>query len=103
MLVLSRRTSQQIIIGPEIRITVVRIDRNQVRLGIQAPPGLSILRSELVVDSESPSPSSDAGAVAVRTEIVPRRRSRPRREAAVAEPMESPSTARRISVPERSG
>jgi carbon storage regulator len=48
MLVLSRRTSQQIMIGPEIRITVVRIDRNQVRLGIQAPPDLPILRYELV-------------------------------------------------------
>lgn len=47
MLVLSRRTSQQITIGPEIRITVVRIDCNQVRLGIQAPPELSILRGEL--------------------------------------------------------
>jgi carbon storage regulator len=47
MLVLSRRTSQQIMIGPEIQITVVRIDRNQVRLGIQAPPGLTILRREL--------------------------------------------------------
>ncbi len=47
MLVLSRRTSQQIMIGPEIRITVVRIERNQVRLGIQAPPGVPILRNEL--------------------------------------------------------
>ena len=48
MLVLSRKPSQQVMIGSEIRITVVRIDRNQVRLGIQAPAGLSILRSELV-------------------------------------------------------
>jgi carbon storage regulator len=47
MLVLSRRTSQEIMIGPEIRVTVVRIDRNQVRLGIQAPPDLPILRREL--------------------------------------------------------
>jgi carbon storage regulator CsrA len=54
MLVLSRRTSQQIMIGPEIRITVVRIDRNQVRLGIQAPPGLSILRSELLATPPAP-------------------------------------------------
>jgi carbon storage regulator len=47
MLVLSRKPSQQVMIGSDIRITVVRIDRNQVRLGIQAPAGLSILRSEL--------------------------------------------------------
>ncbi len=47
MLVLSRKASQQVMIGGDIQITVVRIDRNQVRLGIQAPPGLTILRSEL--------------------------------------------------------
>ena len=47
MLVLSRKPSQQILVGSDIRITVVRIDRNQVRLGIQAPPGIPILRNEL--------------------------------------------------------
>ena len=47
MLVLSRKPSQQILVGSDIRITVVRIDRNQVRLGIQAPPGIPILRTEL--------------------------------------------------------
>ncbi len=47
MLVLSRKPLQQILVGSEIRITVVRIDRNQVRLGIQAPPGIPILRQEL--------------------------------------------------------
>jgi carbon storage regulator len=47
MLVLSRKPSQHILVGSEIRITVVRIDRNQVRLGIQAPPGIPILRHEL--------------------------------------------------------
>jgi carbon storage regulator len=48
MLVLSRKPSQQIMIGPDIVITVVKIDRNQVRLGIQAPTGVPILRHELV-------------------------------------------------------
>jgi carbon storage regulator len=47
MLVLSRKASQQVLIGGDIRITVVRIDRNRVRLGIQAPAGLAILRTEL--------------------------------------------------------
>ena len=47
MLVLSRKTSQQITIGPDIVITVVKIDRNHVRLGIQAPPDIPILREEL--------------------------------------------------------
>ncbi|MGO9466139.1 MAG: carbon storage regulator [Isosphaeraceae bacterium] len=48
MLVLSRKISQQVLIGSDISITIVRIDRNQVRIGISAPPGVSILRQELV-------------------------------------------------------
>ncbi len=47
MLVLSRKISQQVLIGSDISITIVRIDRNQVRVGISAPPGVSILRQEL--------------------------------------------------------
>jgi carbon storage regulator len=50
MLVLSRKPSQQITIGSDILITVVRIERNQVRIGIQAPPGIPILRSELTAE-----------------------------------------------------
>jgi carbon storage regulator len=48
MLVLSRKQSQQIVIGRNIRITVVRIERSQVRLGIDAPDGVVILREELL-------------------------------------------------------
>jgi carbon storage regulator len=47
MLVLSRKLSQQVIIGSDVSITIVRIDRNQVRIGISAPPGVPILRQEL--------------------------------------------------------
>jgi len=47
MLVLSRKQSQQIVVGRDIRITVVKIDRNQVRLGIEAPRAIAILRDEL--------------------------------------------------------
>lgn len=39
MLVLSRKQSQQILIGTDISITVVKIDGSQVRLGIAAPRG----------------------------------------------------------------
>jgi carbon storage regulator len=47
MLVLSRKPSQQIMVGPDIVITIVKIDRNHVRLGIQAPSDITILRHEL--------------------------------------------------------
>jgi carbon storage regulator len=52
MLVLSRKPLDSVLIGDNVRITVVRIDRNQVRLGIEAPPNISILREELQLDKE---------------------------------------------------
>ena len=48
MLVLSRKQSQQITIGPDIRITIVKLERNHVRLGIEAPRGVTVLRAELL-------------------------------------------------------
>jgi carbon storage regulator len=53
MLVLSRKQSQQIAIGPDIRITIVKLERNQVRIGIEAPRGVTVLRSELVARGEA--------------------------------------------------
>ena len=47
MLVLSRKRSERILIGSSIRITVVKLEGNQVRLGIEAPVQLPILRGEL--------------------------------------------------------
>ena len=44
MLVLSRQRDQVIYIGGGIKITVVDIRGDQVRLGIEAPAGVSILR-----------------------------------------------------------
>jgi carbon storage regulator len=38
---------QSIMIGPDIKITVVKVERNQVRIGIDAPRELVILRDEL--------------------------------------------------------
>jgi len=48
MLVLSRKRSERIVIGSSILITVVKVDGNQVRLGIEAPDTLPILRAELL-------------------------------------------------------
>jgi carbon storage regulator len=52
MLVLTRKQSQQIMIGTDIRITIVKVERNQVRLGIEAPSGMTILREELLARDE---------------------------------------------------
>lgn len=47
MLVLSRKVNERIQIGDEITITVVRISDGNVRIGINAPSHLLILRDEL--------------------------------------------------------
>jgi carbon storage regulator len=48
MLVLSRKLNEKIIIDGEITITVVKIDRNQVRIGIEAPGHVPVYREELL-------------------------------------------------------
>lgn len=47
MLVLSRKLGEKIIIGENIIITVVDIDRGKIRLGIEAPKDVEIWREEL--------------------------------------------------------
>jgi carbon storage regulator len=48
MLVLSRKRGQSITIGDQIVITVVRLSRGNVQIGIEAPGHVSILRQEIV-------------------------------------------------------
>lgn len=47
MLVLSRKPGERILIGEEIAVTVVRIGPNTVRIGIDAPRDMNIVRDEL--------------------------------------------------------
>ncbi len=47
MLVLSRKTSERILIGDDVAITIVRIGPNSVRIGIEAPKTMNIVREEL--------------------------------------------------------
>ena len=47
MLVLTRKPNQSILIGETIRVVVVSIERDQVKLGIEAPRDLTVHRSEI--------------------------------------------------------
>lgn len=49
MLVLSRRQGERIIIDGGIKIDVVEIRRNRVRLGITAPGGIGVIREEIIL------------------------------------------------------
>ena len=47
MLVVTRKKDEKLIIGNEIEIQVLRIGRDNVRLGIKAPSNISIYRHEI--------------------------------------------------------
>jgi carbon storage regulator len=47
MLVLSRKINQSIMIGDDVRIVIVAVDRDQVKLGIEAPRSVPVHRSEI--------------------------------------------------------
>ena len=47
MLVLSRKLGEKIVIGDNVVVTVVKIDRNQIRIGIEAPHDVPVYREEI--------------------------------------------------------
>jgi carbon storage regulator len=47
MLILTRKTGQEIIIAGDIRITVTNISGDRVKLGISAPPHIKVNRAEV--------------------------------------------------------
>lgn len=48
MLVLTRKVGERIHIGDDVVLTVVSIKGNQVRLGVQAPVDVKVMRAELL-------------------------------------------------------
>lgn len=51
MLVLSRKQNQRIRVGDQVVVTVVRVSGDKVRIGIEAPHDMRVLRDELDDDS----------------------------------------------------
>ena len=60
MLVLSRKESEKIKLGDSIVLTIVRVNGDRVRLGIEAPSDMLILRHEL---EHPPVPNAGSGTV----------------------------------------
>jgi carbon storage regulator len=62
MLVLSRKQSERIRLGKDIIVTVVRVAGDKVRLGIEAPSDIVVLRDEL--DTHSADAAGEIGVTA---------------------------------------
>ncbi len=48
MLILRRKAGEAISIGDEIRVVIIQVKGNQVKIGVEAPPGIAIYRDELL-------------------------------------------------------
>ncbi len=64
MLVLSRKLGEKILIGDQIVVTVVKIDRNQIRLGIEAPAEVAVYREEIAPGAAATTTAAASTAVA---------------------------------------
>lgn len=53
MLILTRRSNERIFIGDNVVLVVLGIENNRVKLGIEAPSDVAILREEIVSDSKN--------------------------------------------------
>jgi carbon storage regulator len=69
MLVLSRKVGEGILIGDRIAVTVLRINGPTVRLGIEAPPDVTVLREQLADQptDQSADPATDPAVPATTT------------------------------------
>lgn len=64
MLVLTRKPGEKIILGDDIVLTVVQVHGNRVRVSIEAPDDVRILRGELACWIEAEATASAMGATA---------------------------------------
>ena len=48
MLILTRRVGETVMIGDDIQVAVLGVKGNQVRVGIEAPTAINIVREELL-------------------------------------------------------
>lgn len=74
MLVLARKLNESIVLGDDITIKVISIDKGVVKLGIDAPQNISIMRSELLEDVKdsniAASKESDLNVVSMLSSLI---------------------------------
>ncbi len=89
MLVLSRKTRDAIVIGHDVRVMVLSIGRDQVRLGIEAPPDVEVHREEVylaIQEANRQAAASSAEATEALAAVLPHRAGSAPADAASTEP-----------------
>ncbi len=61
MLVISRKREESLVIGDNIEVKIVKIEENSVKIAIDAPRDLKILRKELIQDIKAQNKKSISG------------------------------------------
>lgn len=83
MLVLSRKINQAIMVGDNVRIVIVAVERDQVKIGIEAPRDIPVHRSEVYEEiqraNRQAAEAAPATAPAGTAAPVPLSQSRPKR------------------------
>lgn len=69
MLILSRKKEEQIVIGNDVVITVLDVDGDKVKIGIDAPMNVKVLRRELVEDVKAVNTESMGVSVSLFSEL----------------------------------
>ncbi|MEN8207107.1 MAG: carbon storage regulator CsrA [Pseudomonadota bacterium] len=60
MLILTRRMNETLMVGDDVKVTVLSINGNQVRIGVQAPRHIPVHRQE-IYEKIKKEESSDSG------------------------------------------
>ncbi|MFM8399283.1 MAG: carbon storage regulator [Pirellula sp.] len=81
MLILTRKESERIYLGDDIVLTIVRVGTDKVRIGVEAPSDVRVLRLELSESDSAPTIDGELDRPR-RLEIKPNRSTEPRRRAA---------------------
>jgi carbon storage regulator len=63
MLILTRKLGESVVIGDDIKITIEKINKSQIKLGISAPKDVTVNREEVVNEVEGENVLSSASGV----------------------------------------